>query len=60
MDNVGQQLKTLRQRRGLSQRKLAKLARVSNATVSLIEHGKTDPGHRDGTSRAAHRSASRL
>ena len=43
MDNVGQQLKTLRQRRGLSQRKLAQLAGVSNATVSLIEHGKTDP-----------------
>lgn len=43
MDNVGQQLKTLRQRRGLSQRKLAQLASVSNATVSLIEHGKTDP-----------------
>ncbi len=43
MDNVGQQLKILRQRRGLSQRKLAQLARVSNATVSLIEHGKTDP-----------------
>jgi len=43
MDNVGQQLKLLRQRRGLSQRKLAHLAGVSNATVSLIEHGKTDP-----------------
>jgi transcriptional regulator with XRE-family HTH domain len=43
MDNVGQQLKTLRQRRGLSQRKLAHLAGVSNATVSLIEHGRTDP-----------------
>jgi transcriptional regulator with XRE-family HTH domain len=43
MDNVGQQLKTLRQRRGLSQRKLAHLAGVSNATVSLIEHGKTNP-----------------
>ena len=43
MDNVGQQLKVLRQRRGLSQRKLAHLAGVSNATVSLIEHGKTDP-----------------
>ncbi len=43
MDNVGQQLKTLRQRRGLSQRKLAQLAGVSNATVSLIEHSKTDP-----------------
>ena len=43
MDNVGQHLKTLRQRRGLSQRKLAQLAGVSNATVSLIEHGRTDP-----------------
>ena len=43
MDNVGQQLKLLRQRRGLSQRKLAHQAGVSNATVSLIEHGKTDP-----------------
>jgi len=43
MDNVGRQLKILRQRRGLSQRKLAQLAGVSNATVSLIEHGKTDP-----------------
>ena len=43
MDNLGQQLKTLRQRRGLSQRKLAQLAGVSNATVSLIEHSRTDP-----------------
>lgn len=43
MDNLGQQLKTLRQRRGLSQRKLAQLAGISNATVSLIEHGRTDP-----------------
>ncbi len=43
MDKLGQQLKTLRQRRGLSQRKLAALAGVSNATVSLIEHGRTDP-----------------
>lgn len=43
MDNLGQQLKTLRQRRGLSQRRLAALAGVSNATVSLIEHGRTDP-----------------
>jgi len=43
MDDLGQQLRTLRQRRGLSQRKLANLAGVSNATVSLIEHGRTDP-----------------
>lgn len=43
MDSVGLRLKNLRQRRGLSQRKLAQIANVSNATVSLIEHGKTDP-----------------
>ncbi len=43
MDNLGQRLKTLRARRGLSQRKLAQIAGVSNATVSLIEHGRTDP-----------------
>ncbi len=43
MDNLGLRLKTLRARRGLSQRKLAQIAGVSNATVSLIEHGRTDP-----------------
>lgn len=43
MDNLGRQLKTLRQKRGLSQRRLAALAGVSNATVSLIEHGRSDP-----------------
>jgi transcriptional regulator with XRE-family HTH domain len=43
MDDIGRQLKALRARRGLSQRKLAQLAGVSNATVSLIEHGRTDP-----------------
>lgn len=43
MENIGQRLKTLRQRQGLSQRKLAQIAGVSNATVSLIEHGRTDP-----------------
>lgn len=43
MDDLGRQLRTLRQRRGLSQRKLAQAAGVSNATVSLIEHGRTDP-----------------
>lgn len=36
-------LKTLRTKRGLSQRKLASRAGVSNATISLIERGKTDP-----------------
>ena len=43
MDDLGQRLRTLRARRGLSQRKLAQIAGVSNATVSLIEHGRTDP-----------------
>lgn len=43
MDSLGLRLKNLRQRRGLSQRKLAQIASVSNATVSLIEHGRTDP-----------------
>lgn len=43
MDNLGPRLKTLRAHQGLSQRKLASLAGVSNATISLIEHGRTDP-----------------
>lgn len=43
MENIGHRLKALRTAEGLSQRKLAALAGVSNATVSLIEHGRTDP-----------------
>jgi len=43
MDNIGLRLRTLRISRGLSQRKLAAASGVSNATVSLIEHGRTDP-----------------
>ena len=43
MDKIGPRLKALRARHGLSQRKLAALAGVSNATISLIEHGRTDP-----------------
>lgn len=43
MENLGTRLQSLRTRRSLSQRKLAQLAGVSNATVSLIEHGQTDP-----------------
>ena len=43
MDNLGPKLKTLRAHLGLSQRKLATLSGVSNATISLIEHGRTDP-----------------
>jgi transcriptional regulator with XRE-family HTH domain len=43
MLSVGLQLKSLRTRHGLSQRQLALRAGVSNATVSLIENGRTDP-----------------
>jgi transcriptional regulator with XRE-family HTH domain len=43
MQDVGPGLKTLRIRHGLSQRRLAALSGVSNATISLIEHGRTDP-----------------
>ena len=43
MENLGPRLKTMRARQGLSQRKLAIVAGVSNATISLIEHGRTDP-----------------
>lgn len=43
MDNIGPKLKSLRVSRGLSQRRLAARAGVSNATVSLIEHGRTNP-----------------
>jgi transcriptional regulator with XRE-family HTH domain len=43
MDPIGPRLKTLRSHYGLSQRELAKKSGVSNATVSLIEHGRTDP-----------------
>ncbi len=43
MDQLGLRLKTLRQSRGLSQRRLARAADISNATISLIEHGRTDP-----------------
>lgn len=43
MDNIGQRLQALRTSRGLSQRSLANASGVSNATISLIEHGRTDP-----------------
>ena len=43
MDNLGPNLKALRTRQGLSQRRLARNSGVSNATISLIEHGRTDP-----------------
>jgi len=43
MENIGQRLKALRSSRGLSQRRLATESGVSNATISLIENGRTDP-----------------
>ncbi len=43
MESIGSELRTLRNRQGLSQRQLALRAGVSNATISLIEHGRTDP-----------------
>lgn len=43
MDQIGPRLRRLRAEHGLSQRRLAKLAGVSNATISLIENGRTDP-----------------
>lgn len=41
--DIGGRLRALRQRAGLSQRRLAGLAHVSNATVSLIEADKVSP-----------------
>ena len=43
MDKIGSRLKALRTRHGLSQRRLARNSGVSNATISLIEHDRTDP-----------------
>jgi len=43
MDDIGRRLRTLRSANGLSQRRLAAAAGVSNATISLIEHNRTDP-----------------
>ncbi|HZW60040.1 MAG TPA: cupin domain-containing protein [Woeseiaceae bacterium] len=43
MDAIGPRLRMLRQRQHLSQRRLARLAAVSNATISLIENNRSDP-----------------
>lgn len=40
---IGQRLREIRTQRGLSQRKLAKLSGVANATISQIEAGKLNP-----------------
>ena len=43
MDDIARRLRRLRELHGLSQRQLARRSGVSNATISLIEHGKTNP-----------------
>lgn len=40
---IGQRLRYLREQAGLSQRALAKRAKITNSTVSLIESGKINP-----------------
>ena len=40
---LGQRLRILRERQGLSQRALAKRAKVTNATISMIESDKVNP-----------------
>ena len=40
---IGERLKEIRSQRGLSQRKLARLSGVANATISQIEAGKLNP-----------------
>ena len=41
--DIGLRLRAMRARSGLSQRALAKRARVTNSTISLIEAGKMNP-----------------
>jgi len=41
--DIARRLRAVREAHGLSQRQLARRAGVSNATVSLIEHGRTNP-----------------
>jgi len=40
---IGQRLRSLRERAGLSQRALARRTNVPNSTISLIESGKVNP-----------------
>ena len=42
-EKLGQRLRSLRQRVGLSQRELARRARVSNGAISTIEADKVSP-----------------
>jgi transcriptional regulator with XRE-family HTH domain len=43
MEDLAQRLRQLRRRHGLSQRELAKRSGVSNAMISLIENGRSNP-----------------
>ena len=40
---IGERLKRLRQRHGLSQRQLARASGVANASISLIENPGSEP-----------------
>ena len=40
---IGERLRLIRRRQGLSQRELARRSGVANATISLIENGKLNP-----------------
>jgi transcriptional regulator with XRE-family HTH domain len=42
MDDVGARLRKVRAMHGLSQRKLAAKSGISNATISVVEHGKAN------------------
>ena len=42
MDDIGARLRGIREMHGLSQRQLAKLSGVSNATISQVEHDKAN------------------
>ena len=43
MQDLAQRLRQIRKRHGLSQRELAKRSGVSNAMISLIENGRSNP-----------------
>ncbi len=43
MQDLARRLREVRKRHGLSQRKLAKRSGVSNAMISLIENGRSNP-----------------
>ena len=40
---IGRKLKRIRTRRGVSQRQLARVSGVANATISQIEAGRINP-----------------